>query len=94
MALTQEDRNWMDDRFDRMYDLIGKNKEGADARMNDHSTKISAVSIGAVKAVSEHEKEHHNPAKRLGMVASITAIASGIGGGIAWLMSKFGGGEK
>lgn len=94
MALTTEDRSFLEDRFERIYNLIEKNREAADRRMNDHSTKIFSVGVEAVKAVVGHEEKHHDPVKKWGVIAALASIASAIGGGIAWALSKIGGGEK
>lgn len=91
MALSSDERAWFDERFDRIFDAMERNRTAAENRLNEHSTKINAVSAVSVKAVSDHERQHHDPAKRIGVMASITAIASGFGGFIAWIMSKFGG---
>ncbi len=78
MALTSEDRNWLDDRFDRVFSIIETNRERADTRMNEHSTKINAVSVVSLKAVSEHEEKHHDPVKKWTLSGIVVSVATGV----------------
>lgn len=91
MPLTQDERAWFDERFDRIFDVIDRNRVVVEARMNEHSTKINAVSVVSIKAVSEHEKEHHDPVKRAGFLGTLIAIGLGIVEGFRWLFGMSGG---
>ena len=83
MAMSQEERAWFDERFDRLYDKMDEGRRIFEDRMNIHSTKINAVTIDAVKSISAHEKDFHDPVKKWGVWASIVALGSG-----AWALLK------
>lgn len=84
MAFSPEDRTWMDNQFNRIHERIDKHVERIEDRMNIHSTKINAVSIGSLQAVSSHEKDHHDPVKKWTLWGTIIGIASAVGAGLSW----------
>ena len=82
MALSSDDWARMDQKFTEVNARISNFAERVEDRFNQHSSKINAVSVEAVKAISGHEREHHDPVKKLGfiglVVGSVTGIIEGV----------------
>lgn len=89
MALSGEDWNRMDAKFSEVYGRLNNISERIEDRLNLHSTKINAVSVESVKSISDHEREHHDPAKKWTLIGAVVGVATGLGVFIQWLKEYF-----
>lgn len=96
MALSGDD--WarlvgiLDDRFAAVTKKIEDHQRATETRMNNHSTQISGVMAGSIKAIAEHEEKHHDPVKKIGFMGTLIALGLGMVEGVRW-MFKLGGGK-
>ena len=88
MALSSDDWARLDGKFSEVTARINNVVDRMEDRMNIHSTKINAVSVEAIRSVSAHEKDHHDPRKKWTLYGTLVAIATALGSAVNWFFGK------
>lgn len=79
MAFSNEDRNWLDEKFSDVHRTMNDNKEELTAMIvntKDHAREL----------VEKHEEKKHNPAKTLGVLGSLAGLGAAAWEGLKALM--------
>jgi hypothetical protein len=78
MAMSQDDRSWLQGEFNRVHDRInGCYKETGRIREMFAEEKAKPCSD-----VLRHVDKHHDGRKNLGLLATLITIAGGVGAGV------------
>lgn len=99
MAFTNDDRNWLDEKFSQINDKADEKAQELHGRITDAKEELTTLIYGVqeelrvhkntpCRDVAKHVEDKHDTAKQVGIVASLTAIAGAIGGFIMWLFGK------
>lgn len=81
MALSPDDREWLEVKFSRLHERCDSIEERLDRKGSDiHNVQKDLITLKLEKCddIKEHEDRCHNPAKTWGILAAVVAVVTGV----------------
>lgn len=92
MAFSPDDRNWLDEKFDKIHDRITESDKTNATLLNAQSVNLTAKIVEskdhARDLIEKHETKKHDLGKLISMIAGISAVVGTVIGGILWLIKN------
>lgn len=90
MAFSNEDRDWLDKKFEKVHDRITDSDTKNASLLNEQSVSLTAQIVASKDhcraLVDEHEDKKHSVGKLVAIVAGIVGAFATVLGGILWLI--------
>ena len=83
--LSADDREWLEDKFNRVHARIDSVETRAQKRDSDiHALDnlVTALKAAGCPSVAAHEDKHHDPVKKWGILGVMVGVFTGIIEGI------------
>lgn len=85
--MTSDEREWLESRFDRIIEKLDEQAEKMWKAIAKVSQENAVMKATPCSDTARHLAEHHDPAKKLGLLASIVGIVAGVAGGVSWIVA-------
>ena len=90
MAFSPDDRNWLDQKFDKVHDRLTDSDKNNARLLNEQSVNLTAQIVQskdhARELIEKHEAKKHDLGKLISMIAGISAVVGAIIGAIIWIV--------
>lgn len=91
MAFSNEDRNWLEGKFEKVHGRITDSDKENARLLNEQSVNLTRQIVASKDhcraLVDDHEAKKHDVGKLIGMIAGISAVVGAILGGVIWLIN-------
>jgi hypothetical protein len=91
-SVTTDEREWLEARFDRILEKLDEHSEKVWKSIAKLSQEHAVMKATPCSDTARHILEHHDPAKKIGILASIVGIVAGVAGGVsavvAWAVGR------
>jgi hypothetical protein len=85
--LSNDDREWLEDKFNRIHERI----DGVEEKVQRKGSDIHRLDLAMAEPcpdVVAHEEKFHNPAKTWGLIGAMVGVLTGIVELAKWLFKK------